>query len=143
MSIDCVLCYPPSQLTAENEQLKESLKRVTSEKEQIEATYRKESQQQYHREQSSGSLEENRSAFERYTGDMIEKARLHLIKEEVEREVAERMKQLPSNTEPVKSFVTEESVELASADDQPVNLGECIIHYVSCELVYHVSLYIM
>ena len=99
------------------------MKRVTSENEQIEATYRKESQQQYHREQSSGSLDENRSAFERYTGDMIEKARLHLVKEEVEREVAERMK-------------------LASADDQPVNIGECIVYSVSCELIhmYHVTL---
>lgn len=118
------------------------MKRVTSEKEQIEATYRKESQQQYHREQSSGSLDENRSAFERYTGDMIEKARLHLVKEEVEREVAERMKQLQSNNEPIKLFGAEEPVELASADDQPVNIGECIVYCVSCELIhmYHVSL---
>ena len=121
-----------TQLTAENEQLKESLKRVTSEKEQIEATYRNASQHRYHQEQRvESSSNGKRTEFERITGELIEKARLDLVREEVERQVAERMKQLKYYTEPMKSLTKErsmESAEIVSLTDQAVNLGE-YTHY--------------
>ena len=120
-----------TQLTAENEQLKESLKRVTSEKEQIEATYRNASQHRYHQEQHVESSNGRRTEFERITGDLIEKARLDLVREEVERQVAERMKQLKNYTDPMKSLTKErslESAEIVSLTDQAVNLGECTHH---------------
>ena len=117
-----------TQLTAENEQLKESLKRVTSEKEQIEATYRNKSQ---HKERHSSSLEassEGRGSFERMTEELIEKARLDLVREEVERQVAERMRY----TEPMKVLAKRrsmESAEIVPTDDQAVNLSKHM-HYM-------------
>ena len=118
-----------TQLTAENEQLKESLKRVTSEKEQIEATYRNASQYRYHQEQRvESSSNGKRTEFERITGELIEKARLDLVREEVERQVAERMKQLKNYTEPMTKQRSMESAEIVSLTDQAVNLGE-YTHY--------------
>ena len=105
------------------------MKRVTSEKELIKATYHDHGQRKYRDEQSSSSLEaysEKKSTFERHTGELIEKARLHLVREEVAREVAENLKQSRTHTELVKSFADEylESAENASMDDQTMNLGE-------------------
>ena len=60
-------------------------------------TYRNASQQRYHQEQHSHSLESSngkRTEFERIIGELIEKARLDLVREEVERQVAERMRKL-------------------------------------------------
>ena len=106
------------------------MKRVTSEKEQIEATYRNESQHRYHKEQHSSNAESCNgkiTEFERMTGELIEKARLDLVREEVERQVTEKMRQLKIYTEPMRTLSKErsmESTEIVSTDDQAVNLGK-------------------
>ena len=129
-----IMFFTP-QLTAENEQLKESLKRVTFEKEQIEATYCNGSQYKYHRDQPS-SLGEYSSVFDKQTGELMEKARLHLVKEEVDRQVAEKMKELQTHAEPMKSVTRELSMDSAEygMDDQ-INLpiGKCCVY---CNLNY-------
>lgn len=111
------------------------MKRVTSEKEQIEATYRNASQHRYHQEQRVEPSNGKRTEFERITGELIEKARLDLVREEVERQVAERMK---NYTEPIKSLTKKystESAEMVSLTDQAVNLGETHITYKVCTCI--------
>ena len=108
------------------------MKRVTFEKEQIEATYRNEQQQKYHKEQHTPTIEtssDKRTAFEKQAGELMEKARLHLIKEEVERKVAEKIQLSKTYPEPAKSLTMEASVELTditTVDEQAINLGEYI-----------------
>lgn len=106
------------------------MKRVTSEKEQIEATYCNGKQKKHHKELSSPTLEsfgERRSKFEKQTRELMEKARLRLVDEEVDRRVAEKLKQL----EPFKSLTKERSMEsteiITPMDDQTINLGEYLL----------------
>ena len=121
-------CRDAKYLAAENEQLKQMLNKG---KEQNEGSYHtSKSKKQY-----SSSLEKSkdkRTAFERATEELIEKARLHLVNEEVERKVSEKMKQLNENyNEPVKVLSKErslESAEITSPNDHALNLGEYTYH---------------
>jgi len=127
-------CRDAKHLAAENEKLKQMLK---DGKEQDGGAYHASKPKKQH----SSSLErfnDKRTAFERVTGELIEKARLHLVNEEVERKVAERMKQLRENyNEPVKVLSKErslESAEITSPNDHALNLGEYTLQ--SCTVIY-------
>ena len=57
----------------------------------------------------------------------MEKARLHLVNEEVDRKVAEKIKQSRAYPEPVRSLMSEHSMDssdITSPDSKTVNLGK-------------------